>query len=293
MNNVAIIGTGALGSALIGCFNAGGIIVKYYDNDTIKPRTADSLEEVVREAEVIFLCIPTRSIKETAEQVVNFNKKAVIVSLSKGMTDDGKTASEILSEVLNGKNQWAVIGGPMIAKEIESGEHSVTAVIGAKDGSVTEIVRKIFEQSGMNTVSNKDPFAVSLLGILKNAYAFGMGILTGLDVSQNEKASYFKMALLEMEMFCRIKKINVEIVDSPAGKGDLIKTCSSAESRNRTMGLELAKAGKISTFGESFYAAPQFFNRFQNMTIKMPILNFLIDVIRGVRQAKDIVSIIT
>ncbi len=291
MNKIAIIGSGALGSALISRFKKSGIDVRYYDHDINKPRNSNSIKEAVTNTTVVFLCIPTKAINCVLSDILKFNKKAIIVSLSKGMTSDGKTAAEILSKILINKNNFAVIGGPMIAKEIEAGDRSVIAVIGATNKDVSEVVKDVFTQSGIEAVENNNPFAVSFLGVLKNTYAFGMGILVGLGVSQNEQDFFIKIALLEMKIFCQLESFDIKIADTPVGKGDLIKTGNSEESRNRTMGFELAKTGMISTFGESFESAPQFADRFSSLMIKMPIFNFLVEVIKMRTQAKEIISL--
>jgi glycerol-3-phosphate dehydrogenase (NAD(P)+) len=292
MNTVAIIGTGELGSALSKRFADAGMAVKYYDNDPTKPRNENSFEEAVREARVIFLCVPTRAIKETAEKIVSLKSSAVVVSLSKGMTSDGKTAAEILSETFGDKISWAVVGGPMIAEEIENGGGIVTAAIGSQSDKTAEIVGELFKKSGIDAVSNFDPFAVSFLGVLKNIYAVGMGILAGLNTLGAKKDAFVRTALAEMKKFCQSENFNPSIVDGPSGKGDLIETGNSSYSRNRAMGFELATVGKITTLGESFDAAVQFVKRFPRTATEMPILIFLAKVIAGKCPAKEIIGVI-
>ena len=290
MYNLSIIGMGKLGSALSEKFNLAGLKVKNFDKNSLIAGVSKSVDEAVREADVVFLCIPTSSNAEMGRGVVKYcPRDSIIVSFSKGVDGDGKTASEILSAELGKNHPWAVVGGPMLDEEIRK-NGSVTAVIGSKNEQSAKVIEKIFKKSDIRTVSNFDPFVISFLGVLKNVYSAGMGIIAGLNLEESGRKIFIEKAISEMKTFCENNKINPEIVYNPAGLDDFLATSGSPNSRNRMMGVEIGKTGKIVARGEAFEASIQFIRRFPFIKEKMPLFFNIAQIIEEKQSGESIME---
>lgn len=292
MEKIAIIGLGKLGSVLAEKFNAVGFEVKSYDKN-IPIGNTKNISETVKNGELIFICAPTAANAEIIKEIVKYcPPKALMVSFSKGIDDRGKTAAEILSDYAGRDHLWAVIGGPMIADEIKNNSGKVVAAIGSNDEKIAKIVEVTLRKAGIDAVSNFDPLAISFLGILKNVYSAGMGIVVGLNLAESKKQAFTDTVISEMKIFCEMKNIDSKIVESEAGIGDFLATSSSPNSRNRAMGIEIGKTGKISTRGEAFESAARLISRFSFIKEKMPLLYVIAQIIRGEDDKKTIIKVL-
>jgi len=290
MHNLSIIGMGKLGSALSEKFNLAGLKVKNFDKNSLIAGVSKSVDEAVRGAEVVFLCIPTSSNTEMGREAVKYcPKNSIIVSFSKGVSENGKTASEILSAEIGKNYSWAVVGGPMIAEDIKNG-NNVTAVIGSKSEQSAKVIEEIFKKSDIRVISNFDPFVISFLGVLKNVYSVGFGIIVGLDSEKSKKEIFIEKVVAEMKIFCENNKINPEIVYNPAGLDDFLATSGSPNSRNRMMGVEIGKTGKIVARGEAFEASIQFIRRFPFIKEKMPLFFNIAQIIEEKQSGESIME---
>lgn len=293
MENIAIIGMGKLGTVLAEKFNSAGFKIKSFDKDTSATTSSETIAEAVKDANIIFLCIPTIVNSLVSKEVTKYcPESSIIISFSKGVSNDGETAAEILSKEIK-NDSWAVIGGPMLYDEIKNDcEKNVVAVIGSPKEKVAKTIEKVFKDSKIPAISNYNPFTISFLGVLKNVYSVGAGILVGLDLEENKKIVFIEKVIAEMKIFCENKGINPEIVDNPAGIGDFLTTSTGKTSRNRAVGIEIAKQGKTNMQSEALKAAPFFLERFPFIKEKMPIFFAIAKIIGEKDTPKSIINLV-
>jgi glycerol-3-phosphate dehydrogenase (NAD(P)+) len=249
MKKILIIGAGEIGKALGGIFEKNtGFLVEYWDKDSEKLSVKKEFSEVVSGVDFIFLCIPSWAVRDVLEKSLNFLKKdAVVTCLSKGIEKDSqKTMSEVLAELLPKGQNFALLGGPMIAEEIAEGKFSAGVVASEKE-EVFEKIKPLFENSNTKVEYSKDVYGVALCGVLKNIYALLLGMADGLGSTDNRKGYLTAKAINEMAGIIEILGGKKETAFSVAGLGDLIATGFSECSHNWCTGCKIAKGEKDAT----------------------------------------------
>jgi glycerol-3-phosphate dehydrogenase (NAD(P)+) len=154
--------------------------------------------------------------------------------------------TEVIADVLDDHpvERIGVLSGPNLAKEIVQGQPAAT-VIAMTDGAMAERLQTAFMTPTFRVYTNPDVVGCEIAGALKNVIAIGVGIAHGLDYGDNAKAALITRGLAELA------RLGVAMGGDPltfaglAGMGDLIATCNSPQSRNRTVGVELGKGRKL------------------------------------------------
>mgnify|MGYP005845611437 CR=1 FL=1 len=171
---------------------------------------------------------------------------AVVVSVVKGIeTGSLRLASEIISEVLEGRSVVA-LSGPAIAGEIASGLPA-TVVCASRDGHAARLAQAAFSGPTFRVYTNDDLVGVELAGATKNVIALGAGILDGLGMGINCKASLVTRGLVEISRLGLALGARPETFSGLAGLGDLFTTCVSPTSRNRTAGERLGRGETLAS----------------------------------------------
>lgn len=205
----------------------------------------NDLKKAVEESEIVFLATPSHYLKKFLLMIKKYRyKNKIFVSLIKGIDQKSlKTPSEIIKDVL-GNEKIVVVSGPSIAPEVAR-KVPTTVVAASKDISLAEKIQKILSTNYFRIYTNTDVKGVELGGSLKNVIAIAAGILDGLKTGDNTKAALITRGLAE------IKRLGVKMGASEdtfyglSGLGDLVVTCESKLSRNRTVGELLGKGKKI------------------------------------------------
>lgn len=207
--------------------------------------TAD-LAEAVAGRDVVLLVTPAQRARENARALApHLAPGAVVVCASKGLElGTFRRMTQVAREELGPAVPVAALSGPNLAGEIARGMPAA-AVVAAEDDSVAERVRLALTTSRFRVYTTHDVVGVELGGALKNIIALGVGITDGLGYGDNAKASVMTRGLSEIARLALAAGANPLTLSGLAGLGDLIATCSSPLSRNRTLGLELAKGRSL------------------------------------------------
>lgn len=266
--NISIIGAGSWGTTLAVYLAQKGVDVKLHSvfdqhNAQMKRERENkaflknvkfpscleiesSLEKTLNQ-EIILIAIPVKfirkSLKKIAAKNVNFKNK-IFVSASKGIEVKSlKRVSEIIQEEL-ATNNIAVLSGPTIAKEVIKGIPT-TAIIAASKKQIGRKLQELFNSQTFRVYVHDDIIGVELGGSLKNVIALACGISDGLGFGTNTKAALVTRGLVE------IVRVGKKLGSKPktfwgiSGLGDLMTTCFSPHSRNRTVGELLGKGQKL------------------------------------------------
>jgi glycerol-3-phosphate dehydrogenase (NAD(P)+) len=163
-----------------------------------------------------------------------------ILSTTKGIENDSlKRPTEILADILPPR-PLAVLSGPNIAEELAR-RLPATSTIAAADPALADRLQKIFSADWFRVYTNTDLIGVELAGATKNVIAIAAGIIDGLGAGDNAKAALLTRGLVE------ITRLGVAMGAQPAtfaglaGMGDLVTTCLSPKSRNRSFGQALGR----------------------------------------------------
>ncbi len=207
------------------------------------------VEEALSGAQAVVMVTPSVGVRETAEAMKpHLGSDVPVVILSKGV--EGGTnllMTEVLEDVLGGKERIAGLSGPNHAEEVSKGVPSATVVAAYNEG-VGDLFQDIFMTRFFRVYTNPDVIGVELAGASKNIVAIAAGMSDGLGYGDNTKATLMTRGLAEMSRLGVAVGANPLTYMGLAGMGDLIATCTSRHSRNRNLGELVAQGGTMQEF---------------------------------------------
>ncbi|HEY0797380.1 MAG TPA: NAD(P)H-dependent glycerol-3-phosphate dehydrogenase [Acidisarcina sp.] len=268
MSRIAILGTGAWGTALaISLSRRGGHAVTLLgrseatsdalnrdrENKVFLPGFPLAPEIAVTadvaggldSAEIIVSTVPSQYLRPTFERIAPyFHARQILVSATKGI-EDGTflRMSEVIAETLAGRGfdvPVGVLSGPSFAQEVASGFPTAVTIAFEDTGVATRIQRE-FSSPTLRLYTNEDVIGVELGGALKNVVAISSGVVTGLGLGHSSAAALMTRGIAEiirLAVACRGRR---ETLAGLSGLGDLVLTCTGALSRNRAVGIALGQ----------------------------------------------------
>jgi glycerol-3-phosphate dehydrogenase (NAD(P)+) len=203
------------------------------------------LEEATSRAELVVVGVPTHGFRDVLKEVAPYVHPWVpIVSLSKGFEQGTHLRmTQVIQDVLPGRPA-AALTGPNLAKEIMSG-YAAASVIATEDLSVAAAIQSVLMRGLFRIYTNHDVIGCEVGGALKNVIAIATGIAQGLSVGDNTRAGVISRGLSELTRLGVAMGAEPVTFAGLAGMGDLIATCVSPLSRNRTLGERLGKGERI------------------------------------------------
>ncbi len=198
-------------------------------------------------ADMIILAAPSHGIADAAKQLLPFlQEETIVVLTAKGLEQGtGRRLSESVSDIVGHITQnICVLSGPNHAEEVGIGQPSATVIAGMNAAAV-EKVQEAYMLPTFRAYRNEDMIGVEYAGALKNIIALCTGIITGLGYGDNTKAALITRGLAEIKRFGVHFGAKPDTFMGLAGMGDLIATCMSPHSRNRTAGIALSQGKTI------------------------------------------------
>jgi glycerol-3-phosphate dehydrogenase (NAD(P)+) len=204
--------------------------------------TADAAE-AMDEAAVVVLAVPSQTLRANlAGWAPLLPDNSVLVSLMKGIElGTTKRMSEVIAEVTGaGPARIAAVSGPNLAPEIALRQPSAS-VVACADEAVAEKLQQVCLTSYFRPYTNTDVVGVELGGAVKNVIALAVGMADGMGFGDNSKASIITRGLAEITRLGQALGADAATFAGLAGIGDLVATCMSPLSRNRTFGENLGR----------------------------------------------------
>jgi len=204
-------------------------------------KVTSDFSDLSSDLDLIVFAIPSQYLRPVAREACSHVPGAAIaVSVVKGIEYETlKRMSEVLTEELN-RSSVVVLSGPSHAEEVVV-ELPTSVVVASPDEGKAVFVQKVFMSTRFRVYTNNDIIGVELGGAFKNIIAIANGICSGLGYGDNTMGALMARGIAE------ISRLGVAMGADPAtfaglsGVGDLITTCISKHSRNRLVGLELAR----------------------------------------------------
>ena len=198
--------------------------------------------ERLSDASVVLLVVPSASLPANLERVrPHIDPVATIVSAIKGIeVETGSRTSEVIASHGVAAERLVALSGPNFAGEIASGLPAATVVAGP-DQQRTADVQSMLNSAAFRVYTSDDIVGVEVGGAMKNVVAIACGMSDGLGYGENAKAGLITRALAE------ITRLGIALGARPmtflglAGIGDLVLSCGSDLSRNRRLGIALAR----------------------------------------------------
>lgn len=312
MSKVAVLGSGSWGTAFsLVLADAGNEVVMWarreevsdainttHENTDYLPGVQVPLsisathdpEEACSGASVIVLAVPSQSLRANLEDwAKHIPEGAVLMSLMKGVeVGTAKRMTEVIREVTGiGGGRVAVLTGPNLSHEIAS-RHPAASVIACTDGSVAEALQARCHSATFRPYTNPDVVGCELAGATKNVIALAVGMAVGLGFGDNAAATVITRGLAETARLGVALGADPYTFSGLAGLGDLVATCSSPLSRNRSFGENLGKGKSVEEIVASTRQVAEGVKSCESIRdlaarngVEMPIVEHVAALIRG------------
>ncbi|MEQ8524026.1 NAD(P)H-dependent glycerol-3-phosphate dehydrogenase [Gracilimonas sp.] len=269
--NVTIVGAGSFGTALALVLDTAGNNVQMwareeniarqinenhinpsYLNDIPLPegiKAYNDLEQCLKSQDMVVFATPSHTLREVAAKLKPcLDGHEILVTVAKGIENDTfKTMSQILIEVMEGttyEDNIGVLYGPSHAEEV--GKLKPTTVVAAAYSTRTaRIIQETFLTPMFRVYINNDVIGVEIGGSVKNIMAIAAGVVDGAELGDNAKAALITRGLHEMKRMGLMMGAHSDTFSGLTGMGDLIVTCTSTHSRNRSVGFRIGKGEKL------------------------------------------------
>ncbi|MEP9397510.1 NAD(P)H-dependent glycerol-3-phosphate dehydrogenase [Mesorhizobium sp. KR2-14] len=199
------------------------------------------LDEALRGADCVLVVTPAQALRAVLTQAKPHMPAGVpLVLCAKGIErDTGTLLSQIAEEILPG-NPVAALSGPSFATDVARGLPTAV-VIAAREESQAAALAQRFSTGSFRCYSTDDLVGVELGGALKNVFAIAAGAVTGAGLGASAQAAMVTRAFAELRRIGAAFDVRPETLMGLSGFGDLMLTCSSAQSRNFSYGLALGR----------------------------------------------------
>ena len=200
------------------------------------------LAAALSSSEIVVTALPSHGCRAVVRSAVpRMTRGAVIVSATKGLeTDSLSRMSQVVAEEAGAGHAVVVLSGPSFA--IEVAQQLPTAVLAAStDAAALEIVQAEFRGPTFRLYGSEDVVGVEIGGSMKNIIAIAAGVVEGLGLGHNALAALITRGLAEVTRLACAAGGRRETLAGLSGLGDLVLTCTGSLSRNRHVGIELAR----------------------------------------------------
>ena len=206
----------------------------------------DDLEEALDAADFIVAAVPSHGTREILRRAApHIRPGTTIVSATKGLEQDSLfRVSEIIEQELADRVRVAVLSGPSFASEVA--RQLPTAVsVASRDSGVVERLQADFRSSYFRLYATDDVAGVEIGGAIKNVIAIAAGVAEGLGLGHGALAGLITRGLAEISRLACAAGAKRETLAGLTGLGDLVLTCTGTLSRNRHVGVELARGRSL------------------------------------------------
>lgn len=252
-----------------------------------KLKITTDINELVSNSDVIILAVPSIYLAESMEKLTCDYQDKLFCSAIKGIVPKHNdiVAHYLRDEFKIGFKNQAVIAGPCHAEEVAMERLSYLTVAVAEQEDA-EVLQEVLSSCYIKVNTSKDILGNEYSAILKNIYAIGAGIASGLGYGDNFIAVYVSNAIREMETFLEAIYPEPRDVNDSAYLGDLIVTAYSLFSRNRNLGNLIGKGYTVksaiqsmSMVAEGYYATNGIYAICKEKKLKLPIINTVYDIL--------------
>jgi len=310
MNKVSVLGAGAWGTTLAQVLvDAGQDVLVWgrnaevvseinslHTNKKFLPgvnlpsaiRATTDISEAFSFGQSIVLAIPAQSLRENlAAWKESFPKNLPIISTLKGIeANTQKRMTEVVCEVLEiGEANLGLITGPNLAGEL-SLRQPAGAVAAAPNEQISSKIIELFTTPYFRVYPSNDLVGCELAGAAKSVIALAVGMAIGLDLGENTQSMIITRGLSEVARFGDAYGSKPLTFLGLAGMGDLVASCGSGLSRNRTFGEALGRSGsmdkakaEVAKTVEGVASASAILELAHRVGVEVPIIENVSDVV--------------
>jgi glycerol-3-phosphate dehydrogenase (NAD(P)+) len=263
---------------------------KYLDESVLPLglRATTSLNEAFEYSNIYVLAVPAQTLRENLNAWKSMAQpNALFISTLKGLeVSTMSRMTEIISEVMETEN-IAIITGPNLANELVL-RQPAGAVAAAASLPIAEKVQQLFTTPYYRVYTSVDVLGCELAGAIKSVIALAVGISIGMGYGENTQAMLITRGLNEVARLCAAHNADPLSAAGLAGMGDLVASCGSALSRNRTFGEVLGKSGsmevaklQVAKTVEGVASSNAILEIAHRVGIEVPVIEAVADVVSG------------
>lgn len=264
--------------------------VHFYTN---KLRLCGDINDAVSDAGIIILATPSAFLKVVLEELTEPLDSKFVISAIKGIVpEDYLTVAEYVNKNYNLPfDQIGIITGPCHAEEVALERLSYLTMV-CKNEESAQILGERFMTDYIKITTSTDIYGTEYSSVLKNIYAIAVGMCHGLGYGDNFQAVLISNAAREMDRFLKLTYPTDRDTNYSAYLGDLLVTCYSQFSRNRTFGLMLGKGYSVKTaqiemnmIAEGYYATACIHHINERFNVEMPIADAMYEILYNRKSA--------
>lgn len=316
MKRVAILGAGSFGTALAVHMARIGHDVRLWARDPslardITARRANpvylpdltlpssvvatsNLSEALAGCTLVVNVVPSHGTRDVIARARGVMEPgAVVVSATKGLEEGTLLRmSELIEATLGPRHAVVVISGPSFALEVGRGLPTAI-VVASRDLAAVDLVQAEFRSKYLRLYGSSDVVGVEIGGALKNIIAIAAGVVEGMSIGHNAQAGLITRGLAEITRLASALGGRPETLAGLAGLGDLVLTCTGSLSRNRHVGIELARGRQLDDIlsgmkmvAEGIKTTGAALALGAGAGVELPIATQMADVLAGRRDAR-------
>ena len=316
MSRVTVIGAGAWGTTLSQVLaDAGNEVLLWARNQDVVdeinsshtnekylagiklPSTIKSTSDIqsaLSFSDLYVLAIPTQQLRKMLKEWAIFlNKDAIVVSTLKGIElDTDLRVSEVIAEVW-GDIKFALITGPNLADELAL-RQLAGAVVASSDIEDAVKIQNIFTTDYYRIYTSTDVMGCEIAGAIKSVIALSVGMAIGMGFGENTQSMLITRGLHEISRMCAAHGSDPLTAASLAGMGDLVASCGSPLSRNRTFGEVLGQTqsmesaiARVAKTVEGVSTSRAALELAHRVGVEVPIIEAVADVVAGTITPRD------
>lgn len=299
--HIGIAGAGAWGTALAHSISSNGKPVTLWANDVALANEINSkhvnsrflpgvlLPNLVRSCskaseleacDLVLLVCPAQSLRAT---LTGMSVRAPLLICAKGIErESGALMTEVAAEV-HPNAAVGMLSGPSFARDVAQGL-PCAVTIAFKDEELASSVCAVVGSLSFRPYASTDVAGVAIGGAVKNVLAIACGIVEGKGLGESARAALTTRGFAEMARFGVALGAKLETMSGLSGFGDLVLTASSRQSRNFSLGVEIARGATPQRSGplaEGAATAPALVRRAHSLGIQMPIAEAVADIVAG------------
>lgn len=300
---IGVVGAGSWGTALANLLACKGFAVDHWvyepevvaqmreerENRRFLPgvilsdnlRPSGDLEAVVAGKDLILVVTPSHVTRQTMARCGGVvGPDTIVVSASKGIENQTHlTMSGVLAQVIPGLSaeRLAVLTGPSFAKEVAR-QVPTGVTVASSDAATAARVQQVFATAYFRVYTIDDVIGAELGAAVKNVIAIAAGVIDGLGLGLNTRATLITRGLVEIRRLGLAMGAQPRTFTGLAGVGDLILTCTGDLSRNHTIGKQIGEGKKLNDLlaemhmvAEGVKTARSVYDLSRELGVEMPI----------------------
>jgi glycerol-3-phosphate dehydrogenase (NAD(P)+) len=306
-DRIAVVGAGAWGCALANVIARAGrnvllasrdragadILVNRRESPRLPGLRLDErvgiapLSPEVGRYDAILLAVPSQQLRDAARVIApELRKGTPVIACAKGIERaTHKFMTEVIADTARAARP-AILSGPSFAEDVAYGLPAAVT-LATRDEKVAAALAHALGSSAFRPYHSTDVRGVEIGGAAKNVLAIAAGIVAGRGLGASAAAALMTRGFAELFRFGKAFGARPETLTGLSGLGDLILTCSSAQSRNYSFGLSLGRGRPPSPaptgakLAEGVFTAPVLLDMAKEKGIEMPIASAVVDILTG------------